>query len=73
MIVLRLPADTPDLVIEHVLLAAKRFPGEHALELRIPTRRGMRRLTFGPEWRYSGDLACLAALREFGAVEVSDA
>ena len=56
--------------LEQVKLAALRFPGEHALEARVPTRRGLRRLRLGE--RYDGSAACLAALGEFGTVEVVD-
>lgn len=70
MILLRLPADTPEAVIGQVKLAAKRFPGKHALHLLIPTGRGLRRLTLGDDWRYEPSAACLAALSEFGVTKV---
>ncbi len=70
MIVLSLPADTSEAVIQQVARAAKRFPGSEWLEVRVPTGRGLRRLTFG--LRYEASEACLAALREFGRVEVVD-
>jgi hypothetical protein len=41
-------------------------PGGHALRLVIATSTGERRLTLGPEWGYSGEPACMAALAEFG-------
>lgn len=69
MIVLRLPADTPEAVIDQVKLAAKRFPGDHALHLHIPTRRGLRRVVLGAVWSYEPSTACLAALSEFGEAE----
>lgn len=47
-------------------------PGEHRLRVvavsPVPAagRRRALRLTLGPEWTFSGDEACLAALAEFG-------
>lgn len=57
--------------LQQVKLAAKRFPGHHRLKLIVAMANGEERhVTLGYEWRYEPSLACLAALGEFGEVEV---
>lgn len=62
-----------------IKLAAGRFPGVHDLTLVVRTPEQLlrgekgRRLALGSPWRYDGSAACLAALHEYGDVEVTDA
>ena len=79
MIVLRVIAGhNAAAALATIRLIATRFPGEHRLTIAIRTPdellRGEkgRRLTLGDPWRYDASEACLAALREFGDVEVAD-
>ena len=64
--------------LTQIKLVATRFPGDHQLQIvaRSPDQviRGEpgRRLTLGDPWRYEPSEACLAALREFGDVEVME-
>jgi hypothetical protein len=63
--------------LTEIKLAAATFPGEHPLTLVVRTPEQLlrgekgRRLTLGPEWSYEPSAACLAALGEFGRVEIS--
>jgi hypothetical protein len=73
MIILRIVAGGgAEAVLTQVKLLATRFPGEHELRLdvRFSDAHG-RTLTLGPARRYAASEPCLAALREFGAVEVT--
>jgi hypothetical protein len=51
--------------LTQVKLIATRFPGEQELTVLV----GERRLGLGPDWRYDGSPACMAALNEFGTAE----
>lgn len=86
MIELRMPGSLEgQRVIQQVGLIALRFPGEHVLSIavvasdpRAPAEDALdgpvaRTLTLGPDWRFDGSPACMAALNEFGeAVLVDD-
>lgn len=54
--------------IERIGALAIANPGEHELTIVVVRGSGeiVRTLRFGPEWRYDGSAACLAALGEFG-------
>lgn len=78
MIVLHVIAGSqPVAALAKIKLLAAQHPGEHALTLRIQTSYDLRhgeqgrRLALGSAWRYDGSAACLAALREFGDVEIA--
>ena len=74
MIVLRVEGGAnAKAVLEQVKLAAKRFPGTHRLQIVVSPLDGRdtRSVRLGQTWRYDASEACLAALREFGAVEVT--
>ena len=70
MIVLHVHGDVPADALNQVRLIARRFPGPHALRLMVATSQAGASLTLGDEWRYSDEGPCLAALGEFGTVEV---
>ena len=62
-------------VLTQLKLAALRFPGDQRLKIVVlrPWHGGERRtVMLGRTWRYDGSAACLAALGEFGRVEVTD-
>ncbi len=62
-------------VLTQVKLAALRFPGRERLQIVVlsPRQGGDRRaVRLGRRWSYELSEACLAALREFGSVEVID-
>ncbi len=76
MIVLTVP---PEAIAADVLTAvkviAKLHPGRKRLQIIVLSPPGGgegRAVRLGWEWRYDGSAACLAALREFGRVEVVD-
>lgn len=81
MIELRVCAGAEARVLDQVKLMALRFPGEHVLKIVVEApKRSLREpmavsgtLTLGPEWRFDGSGPCLAALREFGDAELTDA
>lgn len=53
-------------IVKSIKALAEQHPGGHDLRLVMLTSVGVRRLTLGPDWRYSGEPACMAALAEFG-------
>jgi hypothetical protein len=67
VIVLRVPGGASADVLQQIKLAAKRFPGPHTLCLDVQAGYTTRRVTLGPDWRYSDSEGCLAALSEFGS------
>lgn len=66
MIVLRAKPGPIAEALTAIKLTAKRFPGRHRLRIDA----GEHTLILGHAWLYDGCEACLAALREFGEVEV---
>lgn len=74
MIVLHVHAGADSFaILQQIKLAARRFPGRHWLKLVVAMANGEeRRVTLGRDWRYDGSTACLAALSEFGRVEVDE-
>lgn len=50
--------------LTQIKLIATRFPGVEPLRILV----GERKIDLGPEWRYDGSSACIAALSEFGEV-----
>lgn len=72
MIVLHANPDVPAAVLTRIKALADRFPGEHELGLVVATgqRQRTRALTLGSQWTYAASSECLAALSEYGRVEV---
>lgn len=66
MIVLRLSPNARPFDAQTVAQLAERFPGHEPLQILV----GERSLKMGAAWRYDASPACLAALREYGEVEV---
>lgn len=67
-----MPAETEAVgAVEQLALISFRFPGEHRLRVDIVADGAVTRsLLLGENFHYAADHACLAALREFGEVEV---
>lgn len=69
MIVLRLTRGTrPFVPAQTIAQIATRFPGHEPLQILV----GERSLKMGAAWRYDASPACLAALGEYGEVEVAE-
>lgn len=68
MIVLRAERNfNGEFSLRSITAIAKRFPGPQDLMVHV----GNSRLRLGPEWRVDPTTRCLAALSEFGDVEVA--
>jgi hypothetical protein len=72
MIVLEAAAEMTMADLREIKLLATRFQGHETLRLDVRAADGeeCRGLTLGPAWRYKPSAACLAALEEYGRVEI---
>lgn len=72
MIVLRPhPGHNAAASLDALKVIATLHPGSHRLRIDVAMDEGqMRHVTIGRTWSYDASAACLAALREFGDVEV---